>query len=254
MDGHIGQILDTLEKKGVLEDTAIIVTSDHGENQGELGIYGEHATADHITCRIPMIVRWPGKVEPGIETDALVEYCDVTPTLVEAAGGTPDPALDGESFLQVLLGKTDHHKDYTYGIMTTRGIINGNECYPIRSVRNDKYRLIWNLNWKVPFQNACTRSRDFQSMLEAAAAGDPRAKRVTDDYRHRPEWELYDVVADPLEMNNLAEEPKYADTVRQLKAQLDAWMRSQGDLGIATEMDAKNHQRRGRRAKKRPAK
>jgi N-sulfoglucosamine sulfohydrolase len=62
-----------------------------------------------------MIVRWPGKVEPGCETDAMVEYCDVTPTFVEAAGGTPAPVLDGKSFLQVLLGKTDHHKDVTFG-------------------------------------------------------------------------------------------------------------------------------------------
>jgi uncharacterized sulfatase len=102
--------------------------------------------------------------------------------------------------------------------------------------------LIWNLNSDVAFQNACTRSSEFQSMLEAAAAGDERAKRVTDRYQHRPEFELYDVKADPLQMNNLAGDAPYQPVVRQLKAELDAWMQSQGDLGIVTEMDAKNHQ------------
>ena len=59
-DQHVGKLLQALEQTGVLDDLAIIVSSDHGENMGELGIYGEHATADRITTRIPLIVRWPG--------------------------------------------------------------------------------------------------------------------------------------------------------------------------------------------------
>ena len=60
MDEHIGRVLNALADQGALEDLAIIVSSDHGENLGELGIYGEHATADAITPRIPMLIRWPG--------------------------------------------------------------------------------------------------------------------------------------------------------------------------------------------------
>jgi len=57
MDAHIGQIFDALRDKGVLDDMMIVVSSDHGENLGELGFYAEHGTADRITTRIPMVVR-----------------------------------------------------------------------------------------------------------------------------------------------------------------------------------------------------
>jgi arylsulfatase A-like enzyme len=65
MDDHVGRMLDEIESHGVLEDTAIVVSADHGENQGELGIYGDHMTADHVTSRVPLIVRWPGVTPHG---------------------------------------------------------------------------------------------------------------------------------------------------------------------------------------------
>ena len=79
-DKHAGMLLSALEKKGVLDDLAIIVSTDHGENQGELGIYEEHATADHGTCRIPFIIKWPGCREGHV--DAGLHYnLDLGPTL-----------------------------------------------------------------------------------------------------------------------------------------------------------------------------
>ena len=59
-DEHVGRLLDALAEEGVLDDLVIIITSDHGENQGELNVWGDHQTADHITCRVPLIIRWPG--------------------------------------------------------------------------------------------------------------------------------------------------------------------------------------------------
>ena len=91
-------------------------------------------------------------------------------------------------------------------------------------------------------------------MLAAAKAGDERAKRVTHRYQHRPEFELFDCVADPLQMANLAADERYAGTVKELKTKLDAWMTSQGDQGIETELDAKNHQGGGRKKKSAAAK
>ncbi|MBN1443706.1 MAG: sulfatase atsG, partial [Planctomycetes bacterium] len=81
----------------------------------------------------------------------------------------------------------------------------------------------------------------------AAAAGDERARRVTRRYQHRPELELYDVVTDPLNLENLAGDPKHEGVIRELKAKIDTWMRSQGDRGIETEMDAENRQTRALR-------
>ncbi len=101
MDGHIGQLLDALEKKGVLEDLAIIITADHGENLGELGMYAEHGTADQITCRIPMIMRWPecaqGKVDNGLHYNL-----DLAPTLADLFGQEQMKSWDGQSFAGTL--------------------------------------------------------------------------------------------------------------------------------------------------------
>ena len=247
-DGQVGEILELIDKHALRRNTLVMVVSEQGNS-----LPFAKWTCHEMGLGSAMIVRWPGRVKPGSETDAIVDYCDVTPTFVEAAGGTPSPVLDGKSFLQVLLGKADRHKDMTFGLMTTRGIIDGNDCYPIRSVRDEQYRLIWNLNPGESFQNACTTSREFQSMLQAAAAGDERARWVTENYRNRPEFELYDVVGDPMEMNNMAGDPKYSGVIAELKRHLDAWMKSQGDLGIETEMDALNHQTRALQEKIAPA-
>lgn len=101
MDGHIGRLLDALRGAGVLDDTAIIVTSDHGENMGELGIYGEHATADHATCRIPMLIRWPG-MRRGAVDRGLHGNIDLAPTLAELLGRPPHKRWDGCSYASAL--------------------------------------------------------------------------------------------------------------------------------------------------------
>ncbi len=100
-DDHVGRILDALRKTGVLDDTIIIISSDHAENQGELGIYGEHATADHGTCRIPMIVRWPGAVSGHVDNQ-LHYNLDLAPTLAELLGQPPQPSWDGKSFASTI--------------------------------------------------------------------------------------------------------------------------------------------------------
>ncbi len=103
-DDYLGRILDLLEERGVLDDTAIIVSSDHGENQGELNVYGDHQTADHITNRVPLVVRWPG-VEGGRVDDALHYNYDLPPTLTELTGGEPEPRWLGRSFAPALRGE-----------------------------------------------------------------------------------------------------------------------------------------------------
>jgi len=106
MDDHIGALLSELERQGVLDDLAIIVSSDHGENLGELGIYAEHATADTITCRIPMIVAWPGGRRGA--ADAGLHYnLDLAPTLAELLGRERKPVWDGQSYAPAILGARD---------------------------------------------------------------------------------------------------------------------------------------------------
>lgn len=102
MDDHIGQLLNAFRQCGVMDDLVIVVSSDHGENQGELGIYGEHATADHVTCRIPMIVRWPGVTRQPVADGGLRGNIDWLPTLAEMLGRPAKPNWDGASFAAAL--------------------------------------------------------------------------------------------------------------------------------------------------------
>ncbi len=111
MDDHIGQVLETLDSLGVLEETAIIFSADHGENQGELNIYGDHQTADHPTCRVPLIVRWPGVTKPG-RCDALMYQLDLAPTLCELLGVTAPRRWDGRSFAAALRGEPFEGRPY----------------------------------------------------------------------------------------------------------------------------------------------
>ncbi len=110
MDDHIGKLLEILEEKGVLDETAIIVSADHGEAQGELNVYGDHHFADHSTARVPLIIHWPGVTEPG--TDAGLRYqLDLTPTITELAGGEPHPDWQGRSFVETLRKGGDSGRD-----------------------------------------------------------------------------------------------------------------------------------------------
>lgn len=238
-DDQVGQILGLLDKHEMRDNTLVMVVSEQGNSFpfAKWTCYGNGLQS-------AMIVRWPGKVQPGSESDAMVEYVDVTPTFVEAAGASPDQVLEGKSMLPVLTGQTDKHKEFSYGVMTTRGIINGSDEYAIRTVRDKQYRLVWNLNHETKFTNACTQAKYFQSMVELAKSGDSNAERLVQAYHHRPEFELFDCDADPLEMNNLAADPNFAPVVKRLKGRLDAWMESQGDRGIETERDAILHQGR----------
>ncbi len=241
-DGQVGQILDMLDKYGLNDNALVVVVSEQGS-----GFAFAKWTLYDAGIGSIMIARWPGKIEPGAVSGALVEYVDVCPTFVEAAGGKPASVLDGKSMLPVLLGKTEHHKDCVYALHTTKGIIHWQDPYPIRSIRSEQYKLILNLAPDNTFRNAAVRSPVFQSWVEAGEGGDERAVRLAHAYQHRPAVELYDTTDDPYEMNNLANDPQYALVIAELRGKLEAWMASQGDKGLATEEEAIQHQTRSLR-------
>lgn len=99
-DQFIGQILNQLADLDVLDETAVIVSADHGENLGELNIYGDHQTADSITPRIPLIIRWPGvtSTQAGREDTSLHYHIDFAATTIELLGGEVPAIWDAESF------------------------------------------------------------------------------------------------------------------------------------------------------------
>lgn len=101
VDYLIGQMFDLLRKQGIYEDTAIIVTSDHGENMGEFGIYSEHGTADEPTCHIPLIMKWPG-CKAGSTDDEFHYSLDILPTMADLLHVDRCDNWDGESYAKTV--------------------------------------------------------------------------------------------------------------------------------------------------------
>jgi choline-sulfatase len=93
-DDAVGQLIDKLDTLGVLDDTAILISSDHGEAFGELGVYADHQAADEATCHIPAVLRWPG-VAPQVH-DGLQYHLDIAATTLELAGLAVPRNWDGE--------------------------------------------------------------------------------------------------------------------------------------------------------------
>lgn len=103
-DYHVGQVLDTLQELGIFEDTAIVVSGDHGDSFGEHGQYMDHGIANEAVHNIPMIVRWPGVTQRG-HSCAMIYGMDMAPTLCELLGLPVPAGWDGRSFAAALRGE-----------------------------------------------------------------------------------------------------------------------------------------------------
>ena len=111
-DDAVGKLIQILKDKGVYEDTAIIISSDHGETLGEMGIYAEHGLADQMTCRLPMIVKWPGGLK-GVRDGGLHYNVDLVPTIAEMISYPhKSKHWDGRSFKGTLLKGEDTSHPY----------------------------------------------------------------------------------------------------------------------------------------------
>lgn len=244
-DNQVGQAMQIIEDQGLTDSTLFMVVSEQG-NSLPFAKWTCYDSGLQSGC----IARWPGKIKAGTTNKAMIEYVDFLPTYIEAAGGTPPEDLQGKSLLPVFAGKQDH-KTHVYGIMTTRGIINGSDHYGIRSIRSEKFKLIWNLTPDVEFRNVCMKSPEFVSWIKRAESGDQKAKALITRYKVRPPVELYDLINDPLELNNLADHPDHAEVRKSLRKRLEVWMKECGDLGQETELRALEHMPgRGNKKKK----
>jgi len=239
LDSQVGNVVKILKETGMYDNTVVMFLSEQG-NSFPFAKWTCYNQGLHSA----MIVTYPPEIKPNTTSDALVEYVDVLPTFLDIAGiKVKQEQLDGKSFYPVLQQKTDEHKTYTFGIQTTRGIIAGSEYYGIRSAATKQYRYIRNLTPDAEFDNVETGAKNlvWQSW-KIAAQNKPFAARRVHDYQHRPAEELYDIVNDPYEFKNLADNPKYAAIKKELSNALDQWMLQQGDKGQETEMKALERQ------------
>jgi len=234
LDRQVGGVLKALEEAGGADSTLVLFTSEQGAQ-----FPGCKWTCYEQGVHTAMVVRWPGRVAPGRRTDAMVQYADLLPTLIEAAGGDPSAGdFDGASFLPVLLGRKDTHRRYAYFMHNN---VPEGPPYPIRSVCDTRYHYIRNLTPRRLYIEKHIMGVDehnpYWKTWMLAAARDPHAYRMVERYMRRPAEELYDTRSDPWELRNLAEDPAHADVKARLAAELDAWMAAQGDPGAALDTE-----------------
>ncbi len=240
-DRDLGLVYDAARRK-LGDDTFFLFTSDHGA-QFPFGKWNLYDTG----VRTPLIVSWPGHVKRGAKSDAMVSWIDLLPTCLDAAGGEAPKEISGRSFLDVLLGKRDEFRDRVY--LTHSGDGNMNQ-YPIRGVRTRRWKYIRNLDSGGEFHShidkgkAASDGRDYWDSWVERAKSDPAAAAVVHRYHHRAPEELYDVEADPWELKNLADDSGYQETLARFRAELDDWMKDQGDEGLKTERSLQDPRRK----------
>lgn len=182
-DAAVGRIVQTLKDAGLYEDTAIIISADHGENLGELGVYGDHQTADQITHNIPLIIRWPGIVDAraGTEDARLLYSLDAGATVLELAGIDVPLDWDGRSFAgDFVAGKSHTHRSSLV-------------CS----------QLAW----------CAQRSARWENYICIAT--------YHDGFHDFPQYMVFDVEKDPHEQRDLA--PERPDLIARGKAILQEW-------------------------------
>lgn len=238
-DTHIGHALEHLEEHGLLDNTLIIATSDHGmpfpRVKGQIYDDGFH---------IPMAVRWGKSVKPGRVVEDYVSFPDVAPTLMEAAGLPVDPQMTGQSFLpqllaegsgridvtrdHALLGKERHDIGRTDGTQLSVG-------YPARAIRNDDFLYVRNFKpdrWPVGDPKYGLLNCDgspTKSFLTGLSMGDPDYRFYEMSFGKRPQEELYDMRHDPDCVRNLAKDPNFKQVKAELWQQLQRELTAQGD-------------------------
>jgi arylsulfatase A-like enzyme len=180
VDDNVGRLLDYLEEKGLAENTLIIYTSDQGFYLGEHGWFDKRFMYNQ-SFRTPLLVKWPGVVEPGSVNDDLVQNLDFAQTILSAAGVTPPDYMQGQSLLPLFQGEKVEWRDALYYHYYEYPAVHMVKRH--YGVRTDRYKLIH-------------------------------------FYYDIDEWELYDLEKDPKEMNNVYDDPAYAEVREQLHQRL----------------------------------
>jgi len=247
-DAEVAELLETLDKTGLVENTLVVVTSDNGMPfpRAKCNMYdaGTH---------MPLAIRWPARIKSGWKTEEFINAVDFAPTFLEAAGLKPLPEMTGRSFLDLLTTGISGGRDRAFCERerhTDRR--EGRKSYPMRAVRTKKFLYIRNLRpdlWPAgdPQHDApepiygggfsdIDSSPTKSAILERR--DDPKFKRFFElACAKRPEEELYDLKKDPWQIENVADNPDYADAKRRMRAMLDEWMESTADPRAKGETD-----------------
>ncbi len=184
IDDAVGTMLAALEETGQAENTLVLFMSDHGEMLGDHGIYHKGPHFYEAAVRVPLVMRWPAGFAAGVRSDALVELVDLAPTLLETGGIEPHAGLQGRSLSEICRGEADPHSHRDYVYCE--------------------------------YYNAWTHHRSYGTMMRT------REHKIA-VYHGVNEGEIYDLVNDPNEFENLWDDPGAVDLRhRLLKQAFDA--------------------------------
>lgn len=210
IDDNVGRVLDYLDEAGLTENTIVIYTSDQGFFLGDHGWYDKRFMYEE-SLRMPFIVRYPQEIAAGTANDDMILNVDFAPLFLDLAGvGIPEE-MQGRSFRSLLQGETpdDWRRAMYYRYWMHKAHHNVYAHYGIRTLQ---HKLIY---------------------YYADALG----QAGTIDETYEPEWELFDLAADRFELNNLVDDPAYAETVSQLKAQMHQMQADLGDERYFKDVD-----------------
>ena len=181
VDDNVGRVLDYLEESGLAENTIVVYTSDQGFYLGEHGWFDKRFIYDE-SFKTPLLVRWPGKVAPGSVSTEMVQNLDFAQTLLDAADIPAPGDMQGESILPLLTGDT--------ASWTRDAVYYHYYEYPAVHMVKRHYGIV------------------------------TEEYKLAHFYYDVDEWELYDRLKDPNEMNNVYDDPSYQEVVQALKVNL----------------------------------
>jgi N-sulfoglucosamine sulfohydrolase len=223
VDQSMKAVLDLLAARGFAQNTLVIFAGDNGAAlpHGKGSLYDPGSN-------VPFVIRWPGVVKPGTESRALLSGEDVAPTILAAAGLPPGPKMSGKSFAGLLKGEAYQPRKHVFVERGPHGsapvtVNMRNSGYDLgRSVRSDRYKFIYNCTPWIPYGPVDSGGgAAWRQMTAANEAGKLGAGlRATYFTAPRPVYELYDLEADPSELNNLSGNPKLRAVENELRLAL----------------------------------
>lgn len=223
LDRGVGRLMSVLEEEGKLDNTVIIYISDNGAAFPEA-----KTTLYEPGMNLPCIVRSPLHTKRGTTCDGLVTWADIMPTILDLAGiESGAEACHGKSFAGIIdQASPPNWREHIFASHTFHEITN---YYPMRVLRTQQYKFIYNIAWKLDYSFASDLWASCSWQAARREQVTSFGTRTVDAYVHRPRFELYDLDADPDELFNLAELPEYADMVADFSTKLKAFQEETGD-------------------------
>lgn len=222
LDVQVGKLLDVLKESGKGGDTLIVYMGDHGADM----LRGKR-TSYEGGVRVPLIVSWAGKIEAGQVRQELVSTLDLMPTFLDVAGAESVDRLPGLNLVPMFDGTKVNWRSYLFTEYHTHSAHN---FYPQRTVRDERFKLIRNLMpGSVNPGYDFTRRKFFEEKREVVAAAPDPVRSAYALMERPPEYELYDLEADPHEFINLAERGEHAEVLERLQDELNRWRKETQD-------------------------